>query len=49
MCLGWTGLFTVDGRPVDLGENQLHLDNPLCQVPFGATELLVDGQPLRPE
>lgn len=49
MRLGWTGLFTVDGHPVDLGQNQLHLDNPLCRVPFGATELLVNGQPLRPD
>jgi hypothetical protein len=39
--LRWTGPFTVDGRPAGLDEEPLHLDNPLCRVPFGATELVI--------
>ncbi|ONI88594.1 hypothetical protein ALI144C_06030 [Actinosynnema sp. ALI-1.44] len=35
LSLRWTGPFTVDGRPAGLGEEPLHLDNPLCRMPFG--------------
>ncbi|RZS30317.1 hypothetical protein EV193_11713 [Herbihabitans rhizosphaerae] len=47
--LSWDGPFTVDSRPADLDEHGVpvrppHLENPLCQVPFGATELVLGEQ-----
>lgn len=47
--LDWDGPFTVDGRPADIGSDGrpaevFHLDNPMCRVPLGATEMVIaDG------
>jgi hypothetical protein len=35
LSLRWDLPFTVDGRVADLEDAGYHLDNPLCQVPFG--------------
>ena len=41
LSLDWTGPFTVDGAPADLGG--MHLDNPLVQVPVGAERMDIGG------
>jgi hypothetical protein len=41
LSLAWTGPFTVDGQPVELGG--LHLDNPLARVPRGAERMDIGG------
>ena len=46
--LAWDRPFTVNGRPVDLDADGSpaeapHLDNPLCLVPFGATDMVIDN------
>jgi hypothetical protein len=41
LSLAWTGPFTVDGQPADVGS--MHLDNPLVRVPLGAERLDLDG------
>lgn len=46
LALDWDGPFTVDGHPADLDANGLiapayHLDNPLCRVADGDTEMRI--------
>jgi hypothetical protein len=41
LSLAWTGPFTVDGHPADVGG--MHLDNPLAQVPLDAEQMDIDG------
>jgi hypothetical protein len=42
----WSGSFLVDGRdPAQPPEHSAyHLDNPACQVPFGATGLVAEWE-----
>ncbi len=39
LSLHWDLPFTVDGRPVR--PEPYHLDNPVCRVPFDATEMTI--------
>ncbi|GAB3963346.1 hypothetical protein GCM10029978_020820 [Actinoallomurus acanthiterrae] len=46
LALDWTGPFTIDGRAADLGADgrvapAYHLDNPLCRVREGDTEMTI--------
>jgi hypothetical protein len=49
--LGWTGPFTVDGRPADLDQDgrpaaSLQIDNPACRLRHGDDEMVIafDGR-----
>jgi hypothetical protein len=44
--LSWSGSFLVDGRDPEVPpeESAFHLDNPACQLLFGATEFLAEWE-----